>query len=192
VVGPPTAPMRMQASSRTRSNCYLPLQRPEVKAYIAELKAQEAARQAERLALQDEANAEAAREFVAKTKLDRQFILDRLRRIAEIADGTENLKVSLIEDGKAIEAEESHIDLSQARQTWALLGSELFGMFPQRSKVDANVTTPAPAEPVKGDTREAALSYLAGWGSRHVAAPKPETLPDAPVPAPTVAETGTA
>src|ERR1700680_3914207 len=74
-----------------RSNCYLPLKRPDVVAYIAELKAQEAARQAERLALQDEANAEAAREFVAKTKLDRQFILDRLRRIAEIADGTENL-----------------------------------------------------------------------------------------------------
>jgi hypothetical protein len=60
-------------------------------------------------------------------------------------------------------------------------------MFPQRSKVDANITTPPPAEPVKGDTREAALSYLAGWGSRHVASPKAEAAPDAPVPSPAVA-----
>jgi hypothetical protein len=84
-----------------RSNCYPPFKRPEVVAYIAELKAQETARQAERVALQEQANEEAAREFVAKTKLDRQFILDRLRRIAEIADGTEKLKMSLFEDGKA-------------------------------------------------------------------------------------------
>jgi hypothetical protein len=176
-----------------RSNCYLPLKRPDVVAYIAELKAQEAARQAERVALQDEANAEAAREFVAKTKLDRQFILDRLRRIAEIADDTEKLKVSAVgENGETVDAEESRIDLSQARQTWALLGSELFGMFPQRSKVDANVTTPPPAEPV-ANPLEAAKARMAAWGSRHAASKPPvASIPDAPLPAPNVTETGTA
>ena len=164
------------------------LKEPDVVAYLADLAAERKAKRAEQEALQAQANSEAAQAFVAKTKISRELILERMQRIAEIADGTLTLKVSAVgENGETVEAEKSCVDLSQARQTWMALGGELFGMFPQRSKVDANVTTPAPAEPVTGNTLEAAKSYLAGWGSRHAATkPPPIPQPDA-VPTPTVA-----
>jgi hypothetical protein len=167
-----------------RSNPSTLLKDALVAARVVELKA-------ERAILLAQAHAEANAEFAAKEKITQENLLERAARLLRITEGTEKLKVSLIEDGKVVEAEESHFDANQARQLIALLGGELFGMFAQRSKLDANVNSPPPAEPV-ANPLEAAKAYLAGWGSRHVASKPSATPTPEPVPAPTVAETGTA
>jgi hypothetical protein len=92
------------------SNPYTMLKEPDVVAYLADLAAERNAKRAEQEALQAQANSEAAQAFVAKTKISRELILERMQRIAEIADGTLTLKVSAVgENGETIEAEESRV-----------------------------------------------------------------------------------
>jgi hypothetical protein len=181
---PPYAAYAAAGFKPHRSNCYLPLKRPECAAFIAELKAQ-------RAALTEQAAAEASREFVAERKIDERFYLDKIERLARICDGTQPRKrIELDGEGKPVEVDVDEFDPNQARQCWIALASQTHGMFITQSKISGSVTTQPPAEPI-ANPREAAMARMAAWGSRH-AASKPAPTPDAILPTPTVAETGTA